>query len=258
MEFLKKNYIDTTTSIVVNSNTGTVANIMDRDLTYQYASDGLNDDTTIATFRIDFQETLSVSRIAIMGTNVKAMNIFYDLVTANTFSFTSTSDTSTSQWTNNSESSMFLYAAAVNCTSVSFDLKTTQEANANKAIGYLLVTDKHITFDRIPNAFNYSPVLNPKNVIHRLSDGGTRVQTLDEKRSLRMGFNFIDTTFKNKLKTVYDLHDEVVFTAFGTSSGWDEVIFPCAWTNGFEFDRFSDNAKESGYSGSIELKESTI
>jgi len=258
MQFLKKNFIETTTSIVVNSNTGTVSNILDRDLTYQYLSSGFDDDTTTTTMTINFSETMTVSRIAIMGTNVKEFNIFYDGVTANTFALTSTSDTTTSQWSSNSETAMFLQFTAVDCTSVSFDFKATQEANNDKAVGYLLVSQEHITFDRIPNAFNYSPTLRPTNVVHNLSDGGTRIQTLDEKRYLRMAFNFIDDTFKAKLKSVYDLHEEIVFVAFGTTSSWDEQLFPCVWVNGFEFERFSDNAKNSGYSGSIEIKESSI
>lgn len=258
MEFLRKNFIDTTTSITVNSNTGTVANIMNRDLTFQYASSGLNDDTTISTFKISFEETQSVSRIALMGINVKGMNIFYDEVTANTFDLTTTGDTTASQWVSNSETSMFLKFAAVDCTSVSFDFKTTMEADANKAIGYLLVSNKHMTFDRVPNAFNYQPSIDPKSIVHTLSDGGTRVQTLAEKRSVRVALNYITTSFRNNLKNIYDLHDEIVFCAFGTTTGWDEVLFPCSWVNGFEFNRFSDNAAAAGFEGSILLKESTL
>ena len=258
MEFLRKNYIDTTTAIEVNSNTDTVSNIMNRDLTFQYASSGLNDDTTIATLKVSFDETQTVSRIALMGINVKGMNIFYDEVTANTFDLTTTGDTTVSQWVSNSETSMFLKFAAVDCTSVSFDFKTTMEADANKAIGYLLVSKEHMTFDRVPNAFNYQPTIEPTNVVHTLSDGGTRVQTLAEKRSVKVGLNYITTSFKNKLKNVYDLHDEIVFCAFGTTTGWDEVLFQCSWINGFEFERFSDNAAAAGFEGSILLKETTL
>jgi len=255
MEFLKANYIQTNTSVIVNSNTTTVDNMMLRDKTLQYLSSGFNDDTTISTMVINFDSTQSVSRIAMLGMNLKEFNIYYDGVTANTFAITSTSATNTSQWSTNSETSLYIMATAVGCTSVSIDMKTTQLANSEKAIGYLAVSSVELDFARIPSAKNYKPVLNSKEIVHKLSDGGIRINYLSTKFSASIKFKNITTSFRDNLKTVYDKKEEFLFTAFGTSTSWDEIFYTVVWPGSFDFYKYSDNAASSGFSGSIKLAE---
>ena len=139
MEFIRKSFIVTTTSIVVNSNTATAANLMTRDPRYQYVSDSLAVDGTIATLRLNFDQTESVSRIALLGANLRQFRIYYNAVTANTFALTTTGATISSYWTTNSETAMYLVATPVDCTSVSIDMYSTIVANQNKAIGYLVL-----------------------------------------------------------------------------------------------------------------------
>ena len=256
MEFLRKNFFDTTTGIVVNSNTATVANLLIRDIRYQYVSDGLNVDETLATIRLNFNETLSVSRIALMGTNLKKFRVFYNGVTANTFALTSTGATSASNFSSNSETSLFLTAEPVDCTSVSIDMYSTIVANQNKAIGYLVVSNVLSDLDgRVPPSQNYRPVFTPKEVVHELSDGSFRTQVIDRKFSAAIGLDFVDTALKNELKSVFDLHDDFIFAAFPTTTAWDEVLFPCIWRGPIELHEVSDNAIASGFSGSIRLLE---
>ena len=71
MEFLKSNFYDTTTMIVVNSNTVTAEYLFDPDISYQYVSSGFNNDSTTATIRINFNSTLTVSRIGLLSHNLK-------------------------------------------------------------------------------------------------------------------------------------------------------------------------------------------
>ena len=54
MEFIRENYLNTTTMLTVNSNTGTAANLFTRDPFYQYYSDGLNNDATTASITVTF------------------------------------------------------------------------------------------------------------------------------------------------------------------------------------------------------------
>lgn len=256
MEFLRKSFIETTTSVVVNSNTATVENLMTRDIRFQYVSDNFNNDLTTATLKINFDQTLSVSRIALLGTNLKSFTIFYNGLTANTFSLTSTGATTVSDFTSNSETALYLRATPVDCTSVSIDMKSTQVADQNKAIGYLAVSNVLSDLDeRIPSAQNYQPILTPKEIVHELSDGSFRSQVFDRKYSARLSLDFVSTSLRNELKSVFDLHDDFIFTAFGTMTSWDEVIFPCVWTGGFQFYENTDNAASAGYSGSITLFE---
>jgi hypothetical protein len=141
MEFLTKNLYNTTTSVVVNSNTATVENLFSRDLRFQYVSNGFNNDNTTSTIVINFGATQSVSRIALLGCNLKSFTVFYNNTTANTFSLTSTGATTASDFSSNSETSLYLSATPVNCTSVSIDMKSTQLANQDKALGYLVVSN---------------------------------------------------------------------------------------------------------------------
>lgn len=256
MEILKKNYVNTTTQFEVNSNTATAGNIFLSDTRFQYASDGFANDLTTVTMRINFTETLTVDRIAIVGHNLKKYNLYYGGVTANTFALTTTANTSASQFISNSDTSQYLRCAAVACTSVSIDMYSTIIADQNKYIGYLVLSQVRTSFDgRVPSAQNYSPVLDPHSVVHQLSDGGTRIQTLEDKWKVGLSFDYITQTARDELKAIFDDHDEMVFTPFGTATGWDAVIFPCVWAGGFGFFKYSDNASASGFSGSINLLE---
>jgi len=154
MEFLKNNYFETSTALVVDSNTLTADNLLIRDPSFQYVTNGLDDDATTSSLTINFDSTLSVSRIALQQINVKAFDIFYNGATASTFTLDSAAHTTTSQFSNNSYSSMMLKTSAVNCTSVTFDFKSTITANAEKAIGYIYLGDTKLIFPRIPTSKN--------------------------------------------------------------------------------------------------------
>lgn len=256
MEILRRNYVNTTTQLVVNSNTSTAGNIFLSDVRFQYSSDNFANDLTTVTMRINFTETLTVDRIAIVGHNLKKFNMYYGGVTANTFALTSTGATTVSQFLTNSATSLYLRCAAVNCTSVSIDMYSTIVADQNKYIGYLVLSEKRTNFDgRVPAAQNYAPTLDTQSVVHKLSDGGTRIQTLEDKWNVQLSLDFITQTARDELKAIFDDHDEMVFVPFGTTTSWDAVIFPCVWAGGFGFFRYSDNAAEAGYTGSLNLLE---
>jgi hypothetical protein len=257
MELLKPNYIDTVTSIIVNNNSSTVENILNPDLTYQFVSSGMNDDTTTTTMRIAFSETTLVSRIAIAGINLKKFNLYYDAATANTFALTSTGATITSRWITNSESAMYLQCTGVYCTSVSLDMYSTQVANSEKAIGYFVLSTERLNFTRIPAAKNYTPLRNAKEVIHSLSDGRTRIQTVSDMWSFDIKLEYIDETMRNSLRTIYDLHAPHIFVPFGTTTAWDGIISPVVWQSPFTFYKVSDNAVSAGFEGSMKLMETT-
>lgn len=256
MEFLSKNLFNTTTNFTVNSNTSTVANLFKRDIRYQYVSSGLNDDNTTATMVISFDETLSVSRIALLGTNLKNFRIYYNGATANTFSLTSTGSTISSNFSTNSETALYLKATPVNCTSVSIDMYSTQVANQDKALGWLVISNVLSTLNgRRPSAQGYKPSLVPKEILHELSDGSFRSQVVDQKYSADLRLDFLDATTTAELKTIFDLHEDFIFATFPTMTSWDEVIFPCVWRGPYDFYEVTDNALASGFSGNIRLLE---
>lgn len=256
MEFISASLCLTTTSVSVNSNTNTVDNLFLRDERFQYQSSGLNTDGTISTITLSFDQTASVSRIALIGINWKDFTIYYNGTTANTFSLTTTGATTTSDFSSNSETSMYLKATAVNCTSVSIDVSSTIVANQEKAIGYVAVSNVLSDLNgRIPSAPNYRPRFVQKQVEHELADGSVRTQVFDRKYRAEIGLDFVSTALKNEIKAVFDLHTDFIFAAFPTTTGWDKVLFPCVWTNDFDFEEFTDNAKNAGHSGRIRIAE---
>ena len=256
MELLSKNYAQTTTQFIVNSNTATVANVLNPDVRFQYASDTFNDDNTTVSMKISFVETLTVDRIALVAHNLKAFRVYYNGVTANSFSLSSPADTVASSFLTNSQTSHYMRCTPQACTSVSIDMMSTITPNQNKYLGYLVLSQKLTNFNgRVPSANNYRPSINPEAVIHKLSDGGTRIQTLEDKWNAQLNFDFIDKTTRDELKVIFDDHEEMVFAPFGTMTGWDAIIFPCVWGGSFDFFKYSDNAAQSGFSGAINLFE---
>ena len=151
---------------------------------------------------------------------------------------------------------MYLKATPQACTSVSFDMKSTIVANQNKAIGYLVVSNVLTDLDgRVPSAQRYQPIFKSKEIVHELADGSFRTQVFDQKFGAKIGLDFVSTSLRNELKTVFETHEDFIFTAFGTTTGWDEVFFPCVWVGAFEFFEATDNAISAGHSGVLKLLE---
>lgn len=258
MEFIKANLINTTTQIAVNSNTTTVANLFNRDPYYQYYTDGLNNDLTTGSITISFDTTTPVSRIALLDINLKNFSIFYNGATANTFSLTTTGSTIASSFTTNTQESMYLRFSTVQCSSITIDMKKTITADQEKILGLFVISDLYLELTQIPDAKGYKPTLNPKQIVHTLSDGGTRVHNVRKKFNLNISLDYVPTSLRDSIKTIYDLGLPFNFCPFGTTTGWDSILFESVWTGPFNFYEFSDNAVSSGFSGNIVLKETPV
>lgn len=256
MDFITSNIINTTTQLTLNSNTSTASNLFNRDPLYNYYSDGLNSDLTTSSITITFSATTAVSRIALMDTNAKQFSLFYNGSTANSISLDGNGSTSTASWTNNSDSNIYMrLASTISVSSITLDIKTTQVAGNEKRIGLIYLGDTYYTLTQIPSANEYNPKINPKQIIHTLSDGGTRIHNVRTKKSIDFSLDFISTTIKTNLETIYNLNVPFQFCPFGTTTSWDAFFFECVWIGSFDFYEYSDNASSSGFSGKIKLKE---
>lgn len=256
MEFTTPNLINTTTMIAVGSGSLSAENILTRNPTFQYVSDGFDNDLTTSSITINFDETTTVRRIALDEINWKDFTAFYNGATANTFSLTSTGATTVSDFSSNSETAMYMFASSVDVTSVTFDVLSTQVADSEKAVGYIYLGDLVLDLSQIPTAKNYKPLIDPKEVVHELSDGAIRVNRVSEKRSVKIKLNNIATTLRNSLKDVYDRKVSTGFAAFPTMTGWDKFFFVGIWPGKFNAYEFTDDASGSGHNVSIDLRES--
>ncbi len=258
MEFIKSNYINTTTQIQVNSNTNNSAYLFNRDPYYQYYSDGLNSDLTTTVITITFDSTTAVSRIALVDTNFKEFSIFYNGATANAFSLSSEGSTNSSSWTGNIENNLYLRFTTTLCNSITINAKKTITADEEKILGLLIISDLYLDMEQIPDSSGYKPSLDPKQVVHTLSDGGTRIHNVRKKTNLSISLDYVNTELRDDLRDIYDLNTPFNFCPFGTTTSWDAVIFECVWPGSFGFYEFSDNASASGFSGKILLKETPV
>lgn len=255
MEFLRANFLNTTTQITVNSNTLSAENLFNRDPLYQWYSDGFNNDLTTSSITIAFDSTTSVSRLALFGINFKEFSVFYNGSTANTFALTN-GDTSASSYTGNTDANKYFRFSTVQCTSITIDAKKTMTADQEKYISMILPTDLILQLEKIPDAKGYKPKLTPKQIVHKLSDGGTRLHNIRKKWEVTLDLDYVSTTQRDALyDDIFDAGVAFNFCPFGTATGWDGICFESVWEGGFNFYEYSDNAASSGFSGKINLKE---
>jgi hypothetical protein len=256
MEFWYKNQLQTSTQIAVNSSSLLTYFMQIRDPRRQWVSSAFNNDSLCSTITISFDPAVTINRIALDNINWKKFNIYYNGATANALALTTTSATTTSQWTTNSESAMALMCSTLTgITSLTFDIYSTQVANAEKAIGWLCVSSQLLDFDKIPDAGSYDPNLNVEQREHKLSDGGTRIHTIERKFSASVKLRYISESFKDELYEVWRDADSFVFAPFPTSTAWDAICYEVVWPGKFEFLEYSDNNTTAGFKGTISMKE---
>jgi hypothetical protein len=254
MELLYPNLINTTTQLAVGSNSDIISNLFNPDKFLQYFTDGYNSDATTASITITFSATQTIDRIAMLEHNLESFNVFYNGLTANSLALSG--PTTVANFVSNTAQDTYLQLSApIYCTSLTLDMRTTLVANAEKAIGLLLLSSVNVTFDRPPSANSYVPGIEPKQIVHVLSDGGTRVHTVRQKWHAKFKLGYVTESFRNTLRDVYDSHDPFVFVPFGTGTSWDGIAFEAVWVGPFDFYKYSNNNVAAGYSGSFDFRE---
>lgn len=257
MEFIKYNLLNTTTQLTLDSNTALASNLFNRDYAFQFYTYGFNSDLTTSSITVTFDTTTPVSRIALIDTNLKDFTIFYNGSTANTFALTG-GDTSASDYTGNADANKYFRFATIQATSITINMSKTIVADQEKLLGLFIVSDLQLELSKIPSAKNYKPKVTPKQVVHKLSDGGSRIHKIRNKFETKLSLNYIDQTERDNLYDLYNAGVEFNFCPFGTATGWDGFIYEAIWDGDFEFYEYSDNASSSGFSGSISLKETPV
>jgi hypothetical protein len=254
MDFLTANLINTTTQISLTNQTALASSLFNRDEYYQYYTDGLNNDLTSASITITFGTTTSVSRIALIDTNLKDFTVFYNGVTASTFTLVSQATTASS-FTGNADENVMLRFATIGVSSVTIQMKKTITADQEKILGLFYIGDTYFSLGKLPNASNYKPQRVPKEIVHTLSEGGTRVSRVREKFDLSINLDYVSASDVSSLKDV-KAQSSFNFAAFSTSTGWtNPVFFEAVWPGSFNFYEFSDEVVSNGFSGNIKLKE---
>ena len=259
MEILRQNFLNTTTMVVVGTGTDNASNLFNRNRSSSYVSVGKNTETSGVTIGVDFSGTSrSIDRIVLQNINLKGFRIYHSSNTSNTITLTSTSDTTTSIWTGNSATSLYLIFATIQATSIFIDGTTTIAGSEEKKVGEFWVTEKRLRLERNPTAKDYKPSLKRKEFKHSMAEGGTTSYIVGSSYNADLKLRFRNETETAALLDLYDDEIPFVFVPFPTSTGWttfkNERIHEVIWVRDFTFQHEKNNTGV-GYSLRARMEE---
>lgn len=243
MELLTPNVLNTTTMIVVSSNTSTAQYLFDRNVKVAYTTSGYNS-TTAAVISIVFNQPTVLSHILIQNHNLRAFRIYYNSVTANSLHVATT----------NSATSTYITFNSITVSSVDLQMDNTIAGSVEKSVGELIVAERRLQFERNPTIRDWAPITRRKQIVHEMPDGGVKVFNIRDKFHGRIGWDFITETFHNALLTEHTRALAHYFVPFPTTTAWDTKAWEVMWIGDFNF-KHSDNSKDQGYSGEIVLRQ---
>lgn len=244
MEFLHENLINTTTQFKVDSNTGSVQNLFDKNISKRYNTSGYNSDTS-TNISIEFGSNTVIDHIILQNHNLKGFRAFYNSVTANSL-FTITQNSATSTYHSFNTTTV---------TSVQLQIDTTQTGSTEKSLGEFMVTRRDVVaFERNPSVENFDPTIARKQIKVEMPDGGIQLYNIKDKYKAKLKFKYITESFRDNLLSVYTTALPFIFVPFPTATGWSGAASEVVWTGPFDFN-YSDNAKSQGYEGQIVLEQ---
>jgi hypothetical protein len=260
MEFLSANLVNTTTMLSVERNSGVTSlpYVIDPDTTRQWRASDSNLGTNTC-IQITFDQATEFDTI-IFYAPLRSFKIYRDGVTSTALSISGAA-TTTADYVNTSNVTnryFFRLSQTYTATTLHFQCARVITSNGFLAVGYIYVGNQLLDFSRIPDASSYIPAIKPHQIVHEMSDGGIRTQTLSYNRSVQLKFRNISQTFRDELKSIYDLHSNFGFVAFNTGTGWDGFFLNCYWEGDFDFYKLSEDHLSIGYSGNIKLREAGV
>lgn len=245
MEFLKSNFVNTTTVVDVNSGTATVGFLFDRKTATKFKGTAAT-----LTMNFTFNTGTSIDRIVLEDINFKQFSIV-----ASGANITLTNAlTTTSSWSANSETSLYLYFSSITAATVTLNVVSVTAAG-NQELAQIWISEKLHELDRNPAAKDLKQKKDRKEYIHKLSGGGTAQYVLDDFYDARFGIEFVPSTEVVSLRSVYDEKKQIVFAPFPTGTNWGNKIFEVIWTGDFDFEQRADNDASVGFNGSVRLVE---
>lgn len=242
MEFLGQNLINTTTLLKVDSASNTVDRLIDRNITNQYETDGYASGTS-TIISVEFSAGTIISNVLLQNHNLKDFRVFYNSVTANSLGiYSSSSDTST-----------YIDFASVTVSSVQLQMDNAF-TYVEKALGQLVISNKHFAFERNPSVKNFKPMIERNQIRHIMADGGIVLHNIKDKYKVEMKFEFITEDFYNQLLELYTSTLPIYYVPFPTTTAWTGNAYEMVWSKDFDF-KYSTNVRAIGYSGKLILEE---
>ena len=245
MEFLDQNDLNTTTQMTApSSNTGTVAYIFDRNVGLGFTSVGYTTSTTLS-LGITFSTAQNLSHILLQNHNIRDGFFRYNSLSANTLGTLSLNSASTTY---------FSFATVTGINSVDFVMSAATTVDTERGIGEWFVGERRFVLTRNPSSVDWMPETSRKQIVHDMPDGGVRVFNIRDKFKARLKWSFIPEAFKDSLLAIYNRALPQYFLPFPTTTAWSGEAYEVYWVGPFDF-KHGDNAKASGFGGSMELKQ---
>lgn len=245
MEFLDANFINTTTMVTTTAGngSGTVQYLFDKNRNLGYTTVGYTTNTS-SVISVVFTTPQVLSHVVIQNHNLRQFRGFWNSVTANSlFNVTS-----------NSATSSYFSFASVTVNSVDLQMDLAFTADTEKIVREHTVSNRRLVFDRNPSIGDWSPVINRKQIVHEMPDGGVKVYNIRDRFRGTLSWEFLNASFTSQLRTVYNNALPIAFIPFPTTTAWDGDAYEAMWIGAFNF-KHADNSKTQGQSGSIQLRE---
>lgn len=247
MEFLKQNFLETTSSFTCDAGqTGTLAYLFDRNTALGFTSAGKNTSTASLVLTYVFSTPQVLSNILIQNHNLKQFRLFYNSDTANSLAIVSA----------NSQTSTYLSFSSVTASSISIQMDDTITPSVEKKIGEWVVTERRLQFERNPPHNDFEPIVARKRIRHEMPDGGVAHFNIANKFRAKLKWKFVTDSFASSLRSVYDEALPLYFVPFPTTTGWDGVAHEVLWDNDYDFSH-DENSRTQGQGGEIRLWETS-
>lgn len=245
MEFLNKNLLNTTSIISVDSSTATAQYLFNRNTELGYTSSGYNS-TTSTIISVSFSAATILSHVLIQNHNLKDFSVYYNGTTTNSI-FSATT---------NSATSSYIGFSSVTVSSIQLKMNNTISGGQEKRVGELVLTNRLLVFERNPTIADYNPMIFRKQIIHDMPDGGNIIFKIRDKFRTKLSWKYVTEDFINNLYDIFTGLNSFYFASKPTTTSWDGQAYEVLWVGDFDF-RESGNAPDVGFSGSINLNQTT-
>jgi len=242
--FLTNNLLNTTTiAASFTSNTSTsFGSVFDRDTATTFASVSQATSTSTFRFTLNFSSTQTVSKVILIGHNFRDFEISMGGTTITSFS-------------SNSATNHYLSFSTVQGTAFTISVGNVITAGTEKSIAEFFIGDTLWEFPFNPNYQNYDVNIRNINREYEMADGGTIQYKIEDMFESNISLSFLAASDRNNLFTnVFQRRKPFVFVENPTSTAYDGRFYEVIWSGGFGFYKSSNNP-QSGFSGSISLKE---
>lgn len=247
-QFFSRNQIRTLSQLSATSANANISQVFDRKENIQWQTSGQNSDLNTMTLYWTPGSSTNVSCVMLQNHNFKDFDITYNSGTALSPAL---------NVTGNTNSNTFYFFATQSVNNIQINCLKTHVADAEKAIGQIVICDLKLTLDTNPQASGYNPFTYKKGIEYELADGGVTSVYLSDKFRTELQLGFIASSTYDSLFSLWNEHKDFTFVPFPVNTYttfWDGQSYAVNWTGDFTLMQLRDNVL-NGYRGNMRLSQ---